>query len=62
MRLRPTPRRVSVSIPRCELLVRACGLTPYQAHMEYHRIGCDPVLRYHLTARIRLHRQTWWLR
>lgn len=55
-------RRVCVSMPFCEWLVRVVGLTPYQAHMHYHRIGCDPVLRYHLTVRIRLCRQRWWLR
>jgi hypothetical protein len=60
--LRPLPRHVYVSMPRCEWLVRARGFTTYQAHIEYHRIGCDPVLRYHLLVRIRLHRQHWWLR
>ena len=49
-------------MPLCEWLVRVCHFTTYQAHIEYHRIGCDPVLRYHLLVRIRLHRQHWWLR
>jgi hypothetical protein len=48
-----TPGGVYVSMPFCEWLVRVVSLTPYQANIEYHRIGCDPIMRYHLTLRLR---------
>jgi hypothetical protein len=58
--LRPKRRRVYITMPFCEYMVRVVGLTPYQAHLEYHRIGCDPPLRGHLLVRLRKRRHHWW--
>jgi hypothetical protein len=39
-----TRRQVYITMPFCEYLVSVVGLTPYQAHIEYYRIGCEPPL------------------
>jgi hypothetical protein len=37
--LRPTRRRVSITMLFCEYLVRVIDFTLYQAHLQHHRIG-----------------------